>query len=154
MSGAPAELVGNSKVYDVNETLTMFRPPLPRTVLAHLSIHRIGGDLAPMVVVTAPSLAGRIPSGGLSRLKLRWLKRTLAMAADLFSHEPVLACQGALAYRMTRKQFGNSCRVRPRPRRAASELQDRQKPCCFISGAHKVSVQLSGNRIKPQGQIY
>jgi hypothetical protein len=59
-----------------------------------LSIHRIGGDLPPVIIAAAPSLAGRIAAGGLSRLKLGWLKRTLAIAADPFSHEPVLACHG------------------------------------------------------------
>jgi hypothetical protein len=68
--------------------------PLLRAVLAHLAIHRIGGDLSPMVVVTAPPLAYRIAARSLSRLKLRWLKRTLAIAADPFSHKPFLACHG------------------------------------------------------------
>jgi len=68
--------------------------PLLRAVLAHLAIHRIGSDLSPMVVVTAPPLADRIAARSLSRLKLRWLKRTLAIPADPFSHESVLACQG------------------------------------------------------------
>jgi len=72
----------------------VLRAPLLRAVLAHLAIHRIGGDLSPMVVVTAPPLADRIAAGSLNRLKLGWLKRTLAIAADPFSHEPVLACHG------------------------------------------------------------
>jgi len=48
--------------------------PLLRAVLAHLPIHRIVGDLPPMVVVTAPPLAGRITASSLGRLKLGWLK--------------------------------------------------------------------------------
>jgi len=52
----------------------MLRAPLLRALLAHLPIHRIGGDLPPMVVVTAPPLAGWIAAGGLSRLKLGSLK--------------------------------------------------------------------------------
>jgi hypothetical protein len=52
----------------------MLRAPLLCAVLAHLAIHRIAGDLLPMVIVTAPPLAGRITASSLSRLKLRWLK--------------------------------------------------------------------------------
>ena len=70
----------------------MLGAPLLRALQTPLSIHRIGGDLPPVVIVTAPSLAGRIAAGGLSGLKLGRLKRTLAIAADTFSHEPVLAC--------------------------------------------------------------
>jgi hypothetical protein len=72
----------------------MLRAPLLRALQTPLSIHRIGGDLPPMVIVTAPPLASLIAAGGLNRLKLGWLKRTLAIAADPFSHEPVLACDG------------------------------------------------------------
>jgi len=72
----------------------MLGAPLLRALQTPLSIHRIGGDLPPVVIVTAPSLAGRIAAGGLSGLKLGWQKQTLAIAADPFSHEPVLACQG------------------------------------------------------------
>jgi len=70
----------------------MLRAPLLRALQTPLSIHRIGGDLPPVVIAAAPSLAGRIAAGGLSGLKLGWLKRTLAIAADPFFHEPVLAC--------------------------------------------------------------
>ena len=82
----------------------MLRAPLLCAFLAHLPIHGIVGDLPPMVIVTAPPLAGRITASSLSRLKLGWLKRTLAIAADPFSHEPVLACRrrsraGAPAFR-------------------------------------------------------
>jgi len=73
----------------------MLRAPLLRAFLAYLAIHRIAGDLSPMVIVTALPLAGRIAASSLSRLKLGWLKRTLAIAAEPFSHEPVLACRGA-----------------------------------------------------------
>jgi len=72
----------------------MLRAPLLRALQAPLSIHRIGGDLPPMVITAAPPLADRIAACGLSRLELRRLKRTLAIAADPFSHEPVLACHG------------------------------------------------------------
>jgi len=72
----------------------MLRAPLLRALQTPLSIHRIGGDLPPMVIVAAPSLADWIAAGGLSRLELGRLKRTLAIAADPFSHEPVLACHG------------------------------------------------------------
>jgi len=72
----------------------MLRAPLLRALQTPLSIHRIGGDLPPVVVAAAPPLADRIAACGLSRLELGWLKRTLAIAADPFSHEPVLACHG------------------------------------------------------------
>jgi len=52
----------------------MLRAPLLRAVQASLPIHRIGGDLPPVVVVAALSLAGRIAAGGLSRLKFGRLK--------------------------------------------------------------------------------
>jgi hypothetical protein len=52
----------------------VFRAPLLRAVQAHLSIQRIGGDLPPMVIVTAPLLACPITASGLSRLELGWLK--------------------------------------------------------------------------------
>jgi len=70
----------------------MLGAPLLRALQTPLPIHRIGGDLPPVVIAAAPSLAGRIAAGGLSGLKLGWLKRTLAIAADPFFHEPVLAC--------------------------------------------------------------
>jgi len=70
----------------------MLRAPLLCALQTPLSIYRIDGDLSPMVIVSATPLAGWIAAGGLSRLKLGWLKRTLAIAADPFSHEPVLAC--------------------------------------------------------------
>jgi hypothetical protein len=52
----------------------MLRAPLLRAVPAPLPIHRIGGDLAAMVVVAALPLAGRITASSLRRLKLGWLK--------------------------------------------------------------------------------
>jgi hypothetical protein len=75
--------------------IRMLRAPLLRALQTHLPIHRIGGDLPSMVIVTAPPLASWIAAGGLSKLKLGWLKRTLAIAADPFSHEPVLARHSA-----------------------------------------------------------
>jgi hypothetical protein len=72
----------------------MLSAPLLRALQAPLSIHRIGCDLPPVVITAAPPLAGRIAADGLSRLELGWLKRTLAIAADPFSHESVLACHG------------------------------------------------------------
>ena len=72
----------------------VLRAPLLRALLADLPIHGIGCDLPPVVVVAAPPLADRIAACGLSRLELGWLKRTLAIAADPFSHDPVLACHG------------------------------------------------------------
>ena len=72
----------------------MLRAPLLRALQTPLSIHRIGGDLPPVVIAAAPPLADRIAACGLSRLELGWLKRTLAIAADPFSHGPVLACHG------------------------------------------------------------
>jgi hypothetical protein len=72
----------------------MLRAPLLRALQTPLSIHRIGGDLPPMVIVTTPPLAAWIAACGLSRLEFGWLKRTLAIVADPFSHEPVLACHG------------------------------------------------------------
>ena len=70
----------------------MLGAPLLRALQTPLPIHRIGGDLPPMVIVAAPPLVSRITASSLSRLKLGWLKRTLAIAADPFFHEPVLAC--------------------------------------------------------------
>jgi hypothetical protein len=64
---------------------------LLRALQTPLAIHRIDGDLPPVVVVTAPLLADRVTASGLSGLELGWLKRTLAIAADPFSHEHVLA---------------------------------------------------------------
>jgi hypothetical protein len=72
----------------------MLGTPLLRALQAPLSIHRIGRDLPPVVFTAAPPLADRIAACGLSRLELGWFKRTLAIAADPFSHEPVLACHG------------------------------------------------------------
>jgi len=72
----------------------MLDAPLLRALQAPLSIHRIGCDLPPVVITAAPPLADRIAACGLSRLELGRLKRTLAIAADPFSHEPVLACRG------------------------------------------------------------
>jgi hypothetical protein len=72
----------------------VLRTPLLGAVQAPLPIYRIGVHFPPMVIVTAPPLADRITASALSRLKLGWLKRTLAIAADPFSHEPVLACHG------------------------------------------------------------
>ena len=92
----------------------MLRAPLLRALQTPLSIYRIGGDLPPMVIVTAPPLAGWIAAGGLSRLELGWLKRTLAIPADPFSHEPVLACHGIRlpdGSRHPAAKFRNSCRV-------------------------------------------
>jgi hypothetical protein len=91
----------------LNPVARMLRAPFLRAVLAHLPIHRIAGNLLPMVIVTTPPLAGRITASSLSRLKLGRLKRTLAIAADPFSHEPVLACRGARLQGMLRsgKQF-------------------------------------------------
>jgi hypothetical protein len=94
--------------------IRMFRAPLLRALQTHLSIHRIGGDLPPMVIVTTPSLADWIAAGGLSRLELGWLKRTLAIAANPFSHEPVLACHGIRLPDSSwhpAAKFRNSCRV-------------------------------------------
>jgi hypothetical protein len=52
----------------------MLRAPLLRAFQAPLPIHRVGGDLPPMVIVTAPPLAAWIAANGLSGLKLGWLK--------------------------------------------------------------------------------
>lgn len=46
----------------------MFRTPILRAIPAHLPIQRIGGDLPPMVIVAAQTVARRITaSGQLSR---------------------------------------------------------------------------------------
>ena len=116
----------------------MLRAPLLRTFLANLPIHRITGDLPPMVIVTALPLACRIAASSLSRLKLGWLKRTLAIAAEPFSHEPVLACRGArLQSTLPDVQASNletDVEYVPRPRQwvCSFELQNRRKCCCFI----------------------
>jgi len=72
----------------------VLRAPLLRALQTPQPIHRIGSDLPSVVIVTAPPLTGWIAACGLSRLELGWLKRTLAIPADPFSHESVLACQG------------------------------------------------------------
>jgi hypothetical protein len=77
----------------LHPVVRMLGAPLLGAVQTHLPIHRIAGDLAPMVVVAALPLARRITASGLSWLKLGWLKGTLAIAANPFFHEPVLACQ-------------------------------------------------------------
>src|ERR1035437_10469653 len=68
----------------------LLRAPLLRAIPAPLPIHRIGGDLPPMVIVTASPLAAWIAASSLSRLKLGWQKCFLAIAAGPFSHEPGL----------------------------------------------------------------
>ena len=85
----------------------MLRAPLLRALQAPLPIHRIGGDLPPMVIVTASPLAGRSAANDLRRLKLGWLKRKLAIPADPFSHEPVLARRSAPLQRALRVQASN-----------------------------------------------
>jgi hypothetical protein len=52
----------------------MFRAPLLRALQTSLPIDRIGGDLPPMIITTAPPLAGWITASSLSGLKLRWLQ--------------------------------------------------------------------------------
>src|ERR1019366_9019796 len=96
----------------------MLRAPLLRGIPAPLPIHRIGGDLPPMVIVAASPLAAWIAASSLSRLKLGWQKCFLAIAAGPFSHEPVLACHGAplsSGSSLHARQFRNSCRVRTAP---------------------------------------
>jgi len=70
------------------------RAPLLRALQTPQPIHRIGGDLPPVVIVTAPSLTGRVTTSSLSRRKPGWQKCFLPIAAGPFSHEPVLACHG------------------------------------------------------------
>jgi len=72
----------------------VFAAPLPHAVLTNLLIDRVGSDLPPMIIATAAPLAIAITASRLSRLKLGWLKCILAIAADPFSHEPVLAWHG------------------------------------------------------------
>ena len=114
----------------------VFRTPLLRAVHAPLPINRIGGDFVAMVIVAASPLAGRITASGLGRLKLGWLKRTLAIAADPFSHEPVFACQAApLPGAFTSAgHLETHVEYVPRPRQWVCflELQNRRKCCCFI----------------------
>jgi len=81
----------------------MLNAPLLCALQAPLPIHRVADDLPPMVIVTASPLAGWITTSSLSRLKLGWLKCNLAIVADPFSHEPVLARPS--------KEFRNPCRV-------------------------------------------
>src|ERR1039458_6596736 len=72
----------------------VLRAPLLRALQTPLPIHRIGGELPPVVIVTAPSLTDRVTASCLSRLELGWQNFFLAIAAGPFSHEPVLACHG------------------------------------------------------------
>ena len=50
----------------------VLRAPLLRALQTPLPIHGIGGDLPPVVIVTAPSLTGRVTTSSLRRLKLGW----------------------------------------------------------------------------------
>ena len=92
--------------------------PLLRALQTPLPIHRIGGDLPSVVIVTAPSLTDRVTTSKLSRLKLGWQKCFLAIAAGPFSHEPVLACHGLRLPNGPAWQFSLETHVEcvPRPR--------------------------------------
>jgi hypothetical protein len=52
----------------------MLRAPLLRAFQAPLPIHRVGGYIPTMVIVTALPLAHWITANGLSKLKLGWLE--------------------------------------------------------------------------------
>jgi hypothetical protein len=87
----------------------------------------------------APPLADRIAACGLSRLKLRWLKRTLAIAADPFSHEPVLACHGLRLLGCLASNLETHVECVPRPRQwGGFRATKPAKMPLFYSGADTV----------------
>jgi len=53
--------------------------PLPRTLQADLLIHRIGGDLLPMIVAAALALARRLAANKLLRMIRSRLKSLLTV---------------------------------------------------------------------------
>ena len=112
----------------------MLGAPLPDAVLANLPVDRIGGDLPPMVIVTAPPLAIGITTSSLSRLKLGWLKFILAIAANPVAHEPVLA-RPRLPMAASDRLFRNWFRVHtasPPMRAARTAASDGGGAGCFI----------------------
>jgi hypothetical protein len=66
--------------------LRVTRPPLPATVAANIAVFGIGGDLLPVVVSAAPTLANGFTADRLQRLKLGRLKGLLTVATAPFPH--------------------------------------------------------------------
>jgi hypothetical protein len=64
----------------------MVRPPLPLAIAADVAVFGIGGDLLPMVVDAAPTLANGFTTDRLPGLKLGRSKRLLTVAAAPFAH--------------------------------------------------------------------
>src|SRR5229473_1792398 len=93
----------------------VLRAPFTWTVPAHLPVFGIGGDLFPVIVCAALSLALGFVAHGLAKLKLRWLEDLLAVEATPFTH-----IKGVVSPRRSRStpvaEFRNWCRVLPRPR--------------------------------------
>jgi hypothetical protein len=61
--------------------------PLPRTLQANLLIHRIGGDLLPMIIGAALALAGRLAANLLLRMIEVRLKDLLTVTATAILHQ-------------------------------------------------------------------
>src|SRR6266576_10059 len=61
--------------------------PLPRTVQADLLIHRIGGDLLSMIIVTALALACRLSANPLLRMIGGRPKNLLTVGAAVILHQ-------------------------------------------------------------------
>src|SRR5580700_6619430 len=66
-------------------------PPLAEAVAANLAILRIGYDLLPVILGAPLPLAYRLAADRLTGLKLRRLKRLLAVTAAAFTHSAVVA---------------------------------------------------------------
>ena len=66
--------------------IRMARPPLLLAIAADVAAFGIGGDLLPVVVGAAPTLANRFTADRLKRLKLGRSKRLLTIAAAPFPH--------------------------------------------------------------------
>jgi hypothetical protein len=64
----------------------MARPPLPLAIAANVAVFGIGGDLLPVVVDAAPTLANGFTADRLQGLKLGRSKKLLTVAAAPFPH--------------------------------------------------------------------
>jgi len=71
--------------------IRMARPPLLLAIAADVSVFSIRGDLLPVVVGAALTLANGFAADRLQRLKLGRLKGLLTVAAAPFPHTAVVA---------------------------------------------------------------